>query len=426
MFLQNLISQRIDNNKPVKVALIGAGKFGSMFLSQVPTTPGLEVVIIADLIPDNAKKACKNVGWNDGIGKLSEDYQVIPDNDYFQNLSYTIESPIEWEKSVDPINRLVHPAGLKNFADTVIESTTESRISYGTTTINSITLDVVNDPERVDAINIFDLANDFDTRTSQSKFLQVSNKQLTDFNKCKSNRVLIHDDISSKFSSKGFQASTTELEELDSSFSHYFVQIIDPDTLDTQVSELVVLTDTNNAYLLEKSTDFTTTKLGDFTAESDPVDGRKTLNFFPTEKFTKDHDLKILKTDFITDQVSVASTNEIGQVELSSAIVGVGSTTVGVTTTTIVQYPKTDFNGLHPNLIIQNDFTKDINYSEVIVDFDGVDTYIAETFIDTRQTSTNTTKVGLVTAVFENDTIKLQCLNDQVNTLTVSANVVGL
>ena len=67
MFLQNLISQRIDNNRPVKVALIGAGKFGSMFLSQVPTTPGLEVVIIADLIPDNAKKACKNVGWNEDL-----------------------------------------------------------------------------------------------------------------------------------------------------------------------------------------------------------------------------------------------------------------------------------------------------------------------------------------------------------------------
>ena len=67
MFLQNLISQRIDNNAPVKVALIGAGKFGSMFLSQVPTTPGLEVVIIADLIPDNARKACKNVGWSEDL-----------------------------------------------------------------------------------------------------------------------------------------------------------------------------------------------------------------------------------------------------------------------------------------------------------------------------------------------------------------------
>jgi len=67
MFLQSLISQRIDNNASVKVALIGAGKFGSMFLSQVPTTPGLEVVIIADLIPDNARKACKNVGWSEDL-----------------------------------------------------------------------------------------------------------------------------------------------------------------------------------------------------------------------------------------------------------------------------------------------------------------------------------------------------------------------
>ena len=67
MFLQQAISKRIDNNNPVKVALIGAGKFGSMFLSQVPSTPGLEVLVIADLKPENAIKACKNVGWSDDL-----------------------------------------------------------------------------------------------------------------------------------------------------------------------------------------------------------------------------------------------------------------------------------------------------------------------------------------------------------------------
>ena len=67
MFLQNAISKRIDNDNPVKVALIGAGKFGSMFLSQVPTTSGLEVAVIADLKPENAIKACKNVGWSDDL-----------------------------------------------------------------------------------------------------------------------------------------------------------------------------------------------------------------------------------------------------------------------------------------------------------------------------------------------------------------------
>ena len=67
MFLQNAIEKRIDDDNPVKVALIGAGKFGSMFLSQVPSTMGIEVLVIADLKPDNAIKACKNVGWSDDL-----------------------------------------------------------------------------------------------------------------------------------------------------------------------------------------------------------------------------------------------------------------------------------------------------------------------------------------------------------------------
>ena len=67
MFLQNAIEKRIVDDNPVKVALIGAGKFGSMFLSQVPSTTGIEVLVIADLKPDNAIKACKNVGWSDDL-----------------------------------------------------------------------------------------------------------------------------------------------------------------------------------------------------------------------------------------------------------------------------------------------------------------------------------------------------------------------
>ena len=67
MFLQNAIQKRIDDKNPVKVGLIGAGKFGSMFLSQVPSTTGIEVLVIADLKPDNAIKACKNVGWSDDL-----------------------------------------------------------------------------------------------------------------------------------------------------------------------------------------------------------------------------------------------------------------------------------------------------------------------------------------------------------------------
>jgi predicted homoserine dehydrogenase-like protein len=55
MYLYDKLLERAATSQPVRVGLIGAGKFGSMFLSQVPTTPGLKVAAIADLRPDNAR-----------------------------------------------------------------------------------------------------------------------------------------------------------------------------------------------------------------------------------------------------------------------------------------------------------------------------------------------------------------------------------
>jgi len=64
MNLSRLLQARAVAGKPVRVALIGAGKFGSMFLSQVPHTRGLEVPVIADLDPERAREACRIVGWD--------------------------------------------------------------------------------------------------------------------------------------------------------------------------------------------------------------------------------------------------------------------------------------------------------------------------------------------------------------------------
>ncbi|MGQ4809437.1 hypothetical protein NKDENANG_02854 [Candidatus Entotheonellaceae bacterium PAL068K] len=63
MGFEQLIRRRLHDRGPVRVGLIGAGKFGSMFLSQVPSAPGLEVTVIADLDPQRARDACATVGW---------------------------------------------------------------------------------------------------------------------------------------------------------------------------------------------------------------------------------------------------------------------------------------------------------------------------------------------------------------------------
>ena len=64
MNLFALLEARRAAGKPVRIALIGAGKFGSMFLSQVPHVPNLDVAVIADLDPERARDACRTVGWD--------------------------------------------------------------------------------------------------------------------------------------------------------------------------------------------------------------------------------------------------------------------------------------------------------------------------------------------------------------------------
>jgi predicted homoserine dehydrogenase-like protein len=65
MYLHADLMRRAAEGRPVRVCLIGAGKFGAMFLAQVPTTPGLAVTVIADLRPDGARAACRAVGWSE-------------------------------------------------------------------------------------------------------------------------------------------------------------------------------------------------------------------------------------------------------------------------------------------------------------------------------------------------------------------------
>jgi predicted homoserine dehydrogenase-like protein len=66
MNLQSLLAARVEAGKPVRVGLIGAGKFGSMFLAQVPSIAGIDVALICDRDIDRAKAACRIVGWDAG------------------------------------------------------------------------------------------------------------------------------------------------------------------------------------------------------------------------------------------------------------------------------------------------------------------------------------------------------------------------
>jgi predicted homoserine dehydrogenase-like protein len=57
--------EREAAGKPVTVGVVGAGKFGTMFLSQARLTRGMHIVAVADLLVDRARNQLKTAGWPD-------------------------------------------------------------------------------------------------------------------------------------------------------------------------------------------------------------------------------------------------------------------------------------------------------------------------------------------------------------------------
>jgi predicted homoserine dehydrogenase-like protein len=85
------LQQRQAEGRPIRIGLIGAGKFGSMYLAQVPRTPGVHLVGIADLSPAGARANLARVGWDlqrtqaasldaaikDGSTHIGEDWRAL-------------------------------------------------------------------------------------------------------------------------------------------------------------------------------------------------------------------------------------------------------------------------------------------------------------------------------------------------------------
>ena len=87
----SLHRQLAAREQPIRVGLIGAGKFGSMYLAQIPRTPGVHLVAIADLNPECACRNLERVGWaadrvkaasidaalKDGNTHVGDDWQAL-------------------------------------------------------------------------------------------------------------------------------------------------------------------------------------------------------------------------------------------------------------------------------------------------------------------------------------------------------------
>jgi predicted homoserine dehydrogenase-like protein len=63
MNLYAKLQEREAQGKPLRVGVVGAGKFAAMYLAQATRTPGIHVAGIADLSPAGARANLARVGW---------------------------------------------------------------------------------------------------------------------------------------------------------------------------------------------------------------------------------------------------------------------------------------------------------------------------------------------------------------------------
>lgn len=63
MNLHAQLQARADSGRPIRVGLIGAGRFGTMYLAQARSIPGVHVVGIADIDTARAEAGLGRVGW---------------------------------------------------------------------------------------------------------------------------------------------------------------------------------------------------------------------------------------------------------------------------------------------------------------------------------------------------------------------------
>ncbi len=362
-------------------------------------------------------------GWSDQTGLLNELNQVIQDDDYYQNLSYTVKSPIEYSEFIDPVNRLVHVSGLKNFADTQIESSSGISSTTGTSS-EVIVLDVIEE-SRVDTINNYTLSLDIDTVNNKSKYLKFKNKTLTDYIDCASNRVLKIDDISSKFSKKDSDRDlfTNIFTFLESNvYSKYLIQVTDITNDNYQLSEVVVIFYDKNIYTFEKTLLSTTEeKLGEIKGEIDEYN-TKTLRFTPADPYETDYDIKYLQSYFnnLEPKNVGINTRSIGCIDLTgiSTSVGIGSTT------TIISLPIQKNNALVANVYVFDTVRFNFNYVEVVVDNDTVNTYLGEYYFD-NNIGISTNYIGTFDSKIESGFLKLNVTNNINTKILVNTTIVG-
>jgi hypothetical protein len=385
----------------------------------------------------------KNLGWSNDTGKTSDYFQRLPDNDYYQNLSYTIKTKIPFEECIVPVNRVVHPAGLKNFVDVGITSSINVGLGTDVETIGTtIILDVLGE-RRVDTFNGFDFGLEVDVlqgKPLKSKYVQAKNTRFTDFVTCKTNRAIQIDDISQLFTNKQAALGFINLDDMIEDYARYLIQVRNPDTNEVQLSEVLATNSSTQIFTSRRSNLFSDTtsgtsngqELGDIFGYFPTQESDIELVFKPVEQFDSDYDVKVLRSFHSLSSLGIGTQEKysIGDADLISSNVGVGSTTSSLKLeNAVATFDRNTFGSAYATLFIEDNVTQEHRIVDYSVFKIGDEIYDGQFYVDNNEFSYNEDDVvGIVTTTLSgSDDLEIKVINNlDYTNLTVRSHIIAL
>ena len=318
-------------------------------------------------------------GWKTNSGFLNDSLQRTPNNEYYQNLSYSLKSIVPLEKWDDSVSSLGHVAGLAKFADLSVESTesvpggiivssAESDVEVVVDVISESSIHCWQDFDNVSE-NSFNVGS---ILTSDEIIFQ--NKVLSDYNESFGNRVLSIDDFSETFNSLARTTKFSNVGDFPSNYTYNKILIYTRDQVlvsQRQIDFVSVLHNNSDALVSQYGT-LDTRNLGyyDFVQSSDQT--KWFLRFYPINFAYNSYDVNAFSFSLLDNITGVGATTfgDIINVESKRVDVSIG------TTTTIASIPTTYRSG---KLLVQlEDGNDHYSVDELNYVHDGTDVYLVE------------------------------------------------
>ena len=263
----------------------------------------------------------KPFGWQRDTGKLSDFYQRVQDNDYYQNFAYSLKSFVGINSWSEPVDSLAHIAGFKKHSDLLVNSVPVTAPQPAGISSGAGGVVIIDAQASLLDTHNFDLVSE-NTNLDEniSDEVTFASGRFGDAIICKSNRVLDLDDLSPQFYSDPNLIRSVELDTFDMltggpggdgiNAVKYYAQVVLDTALNvsfnaTQYSEFVVFHDGTTAYLNTYSELSDSGDLGEFTTD---VSGPLASVLFVPNNSSFSYDITFHK-EIMTNGVGVASTS---------------------------------------------------------------------------------------------------------------------